>query len=117
MSYWYKVKLKIINLYFSVKNRREQVYTPQFNHISMKMPSVPLLSQRDSISSDMFCDHKSLTNCTDNVQCECTNVIKIPLGDVVELILIDEGNFPFLNYYRYILFYFYFCIFKLNFNL
>lgn len=75
-----------------VKNKKEQVYTPQFNHISMRMPSIPLLSQRDSVTKDMFCDHKSLNNCTGGNQCECTNVIEIPLGDVVELILIDEGN-------------------------
>ncbi|XP_039275445.1 laccase isoform X2 [Nilaparvata lugens] len=77
--------------FYDVQNKKERVYTPQFNRVSMHMPSEPLLSQRDDINKDMFCDHSKLNNCTSQ-SCHCTNVIKIPLGDVVELILIDEGH-------------------------
>lgn len=58
----------------------------------MKLPTFPLLSQYDSIDNKTFCDHTTLHNC-DSTFCECTNVINIPLGDVVELILIDKGMF------------------------
>lgn len=58
----------------------------------MKLPNFPLLSQRESINNNTFCDHKSLKDC--NVTfCECTNVVHIPLGDVVEIILVDKGNY------------------------
>ena len=76
----------------SVSNKKERVMTPQFNHISMKLPDFPLLSQHRNINNNTFCDHKSLKDCNTTF-CECTNVVHIPLGDVVEIILVDKGNY------------------------
>lgn len=77
---------------FVLVSTKERVYTPQFNDISMKLPSFPLLTQFNDIKQDTFCDHQPLRNC--NVTfCECTNVINIPLGNVVEIILVDKGKF------------------------
>lgn len=79
--------------------RTEQVRTPQINHLSFKFPSFPLLSQRDQIDESMFCANQTTDSCN-NGYCECTNVVKVPLHAVVELIIIDEGvaydaNHPF----------------------
>nr|CAD7404504.1 unnamed protein product [Timema cristinae] len=77
----------------------EKVSTPQLNFISMKLPPFPLLSQPGDIAPDMMCDSSTAKNCTRDY-CECTHVLSVPLGDVVELIIIDKGvrydaNHPF----------------------
>nr|XP_022908342.1 laccase-4-like [Onthophagus taurus]XP_022908343.1 laccase-4-like [Onthophagus taurus] len=82
-----------------VTNNLNKVLTPQLNHITMKMPSTPLLQNRHRFKPDMFCNETTVKKC-DKDFCECTHVIKIPLGNVVELILIDKGfaydaNHPF----------------------
>uniref|UniRef100_A0A1B6BZ72 Laccase n=2 Tax=Clastoptera arizonana TaxID=38151 RepID=A0A1B6BZ72_9HEMI len=84
--------------FWEVPNK-ERVLTPQFNYISMKLPDFPLLSQFQNINNKTLCDFKTHKNCTESF-CECTNIINIALGDVVELILIDKGvsynaNHPF----------------------
>lgn len=76
-----------------------QVFTPQLNHISMQLPSFPLLSQRDSITPDQFCNSSTVENCKTQF-CKCTHVLQVKLGSVVELVLVDEGvtydaNHPF----------------------
>lgn len=75
---------------FSVK-RKQQVYTPQLNHISMKPSSFPLLSQRDSIDPNTFCNETSVKDCEKDF-CSCTHVLQVKLKSVVEVILVDEGN-------------------------
>ena len=77
--------------YFSVKRNR-RVYTPQLNHISMKPSPFPLLSQRDLIDRNTFCNETSVKNCKEDF-CSCTHVLQVKLKSVVEVILIDEGNF------------------------
>ncbi|KAJ8968028.1 hypothetical protein NQ317_001389 [Molorchus minor] len=66
--------------------------TPQFNHISMKMPSFPLLPQRAEIPDGMFCNRETMAdeNCEDSY-CECTHGIEVPLNAVVEMVFVDEG--------------------------
>ncbi|KAL5234168.1 hypothetical protein ACI65C_001578 [Semiaphis heraclei] len=81
-----------------VTHRSERVYTPQINKMSFKLPSFPLLSQRNMIEPWMSCDHIK-KDCS-NEFCECTNIIRVPLGSIVELFLIDKGvtynaNHPF----------------------
>ncbi|KAL1465394.1 hypothetical protein WDU94_004972 [Cyamophila willieti] len=89
--------------FHEVKNSRDnhtqQVRTPQLNHLSFRFPTFPLLSQRDQIDESMFCSNLSHKGCSEEY-CECTNVVKVPLHSVVELIIIDEGvaydaNHPF----------------------
>ncbi|XP_017757142.1 PREDICTED: laccase-4-like isoform X2 [Eufriesea mexicana] len=81
-----------------VKNTK-RVLTPQLNHISMKLPSIPLLSQRDFIDSNQFCNASTVQGCVEDY-CACTHVLRVKLGSVVEIILVDEGfaydaNHPF----------------------
>lgn len=81
-----------------VKNTK-QVLTPQLNHISMKLPPMPLLSQRDFIDSDQFCNSSTVQGCVQDY-CACTHVLRVNLDSVVEIILVDEGfaydaNHPF----------------------
>lgn len=78
--------------YFDITNPLQVVLTPQLNHISNKMPSFPLLSQRDEIPDDMFCNNDTLKekNCTADY-CSCPHGIQVPIGAVVEIVFLDEG--------------------------
>lgn len=65
----------------------------------MKLPSFPLLSQRELIKEDQFCNSSTVENCK-NVFCSCTHVLQVKLNSVVEVIMVDEGftfdaNHPF----------------------
>lgn len=88
------------NLYdFHQVKKGHKVYTPQLNHITMKPSSIPLLSQRDSIDTNTFCNESTVKNC-DKDFCACTHVLQVKLRSVVEVVLIDEGavydaNHPF----------------------
>ncbi|KAJ8956580.1 hypothetical protein NQ314_006707 [Rhamnusium bicolor] len=78
--------------FFNMSDINLRLLTPQFNHISMEMPSFPLLPQREEITSDIFCNQDTMSdkNCEENY-CECPHGIKVPLNSVVELIMVDEG--------------------------
>uniref|UniRef100_A0A1A9W9Z6 Uncharacterized protein n=1 Tax=Glossina brevipalpis TaxID=37001 RepID=A0A1A9W9Z6_9MUSC len=80
-----------------------RLFTPQLNHISWKFPASPLFSSRDSIDDTNFCNETSLQNqgidCHQQF-CQCQHVLQVPLGSIVELIIVDEGftydaNHPF----------------------
>ncbi|KAL6260451.1 hypothetical protein P5V15_007976 [Pogonomyrmex californicus] len=86
------------NLY-GFQQAKHKVFTPQLNHISMKLPPFPLLPERDLIKPDQFCNASTVKGC-ENDYCACTHVLQVKLNSVVELILIDEGvpydaNHPF----------------------
>ncbi|XP_076258209.1 uncharacterized protein LOC143195157 [Rhynchophorus ferrugineus] len=78
--------------FYNVKPVTNQLQTPQLNHISMEMPSFPLLPQRDQVPEDMFCNNETVkeNDCVNNY-CECHHGYEIPLNAVVELVIIDEG--------------------------
>ncbi|KAJ1521928.1 hypothetical protein ONE63_002262 [Megalurothrips usitatus] len=81
-----------------------RVFTPQLNHISLSLPGFPLLSGRDRLDkSHALCNETSLRqqgrDCTQEY-CECTHVVRVPLGGVLEIVLVDQGvrydaNHPF----------------------
>ncbi|XP_008204291.1 L-ascorbate oxidase [Nasonia vitripennis] len=78
---------------------RQKVGTPQLNHISMKMPSFPLMSQTELIDSSAFCNASTVEGCETDY-CTCPHVLQVKLNSVVELVLVDEGlpydaNHPF----------------------
>uniref|UniRef100_A0A182VY04 Uncharacterized protein n=1 Tax=Anopheles minimus TaxID=112268 RepID=A0A182VY04_9DIPT len=84
-----------------VINNTNRLYTPQLNHISMRMPSVPFLPGKDLLDESQFCNETSMRerNCREEF-CECSHVIQIPLHATVEMVMIDEGytfdaNHPF----------------------
>ncbi|XP_046680742.1 laccase-1-like isoform X2 [Homalodisca vitripennis] len=70
-----------------------QPLTPQFNHVSFKMPHSPLLSQYSDVDPSIFCENHNLTDCNTTF-CECLYVMEVPTNSNVELILIDIGE-PF----------------------
>lgn len=78
-------------MYFSV-NKSMRTHTPQVNHVSLKFPKVPILSQPCDVDPEAFCGNLQNTDCSEEY-CECTVVYKVALGAVVELILIDLGKF------------------------
>ncbi|XP_041972453.1 laccase-4-like [Aricia agestis] len=92
--------------YYQVPEKGNRLYTPQLNHISMKMPSSPLLVSRPS--ADNFCNASSIDEECKEGYCECSHVLSVRKNAVVEVIILDEGvtfdaNHPFHlhgNYFR-----------------
>ncbi|KAH1012700.1 iron transport multicopper oxidase fetC isoform X1 [Dendroctonus ponderosae] len=87
--------------FYNVSPSMNQLLTPQINHISMEMPSFPLLPQREDIAANSFCNENTVDkeNCT-REYCECPHAYELKLDSVVELVIIDEGfafdaNHPF----------------------
>lgn len=62
------------------------------DEISYVNPPSPPLSQIDDIPPEMFCngDNKP-ENCGRN--CMCVHKVDIPMNAVVEVVLVDEGEF------------------------
>ncbi|XP_037958323.1 uncharacterized protein LOC119687869 [Teleopsis dalmanni] len=80
-----------------------RVFTPQLNHISLKFPSVALLSERYNLDDSIFCNESSLAqqniDCREEF-CKCHHMLQVPLKSIVEIIIVDEGftydaNHPF----------------------
>lgn len=83
---------------FTVPKKDNRLYTPQLNHISMKMPSSPLLIDRPSPAN--FCNASSINETCKEGYCECPHVLSVRKNAVVEIIIVDEGitfdaNHPF----------------------
>ncbi|XP_014666370.1 PREDICTED: L-ascorbate oxidase-like [Priapulus caudatus] len=84
----------------------KHLYTPQVNHISAILPPSPPLTQYYDVPQNLICNETTRRNC-DKEYCECVYMYKIPLGNVVEMVLIDEGvtfdaSHPFhLHGYRF----------------
>ncbi|GFO06483.1 multicopper oxidase [Plakobranchus ocellatus] len=76
---------------FPIGNKNLQ--TPQINNITNMFPPSPALTQLDRISKDMFCNNETLRDrdCAEDL-CECVHFYHVNLGDVVELILVDQGH-------------------------
>lgn len=63
-----------------------------FNNISLTLPHFSLLSQPEEIDENIFCDVKNKKNkpCIENSEvCRCVHRIKVEIGSIVELLLID----------------------------
>ncbi len=69
----------------------QRFFTPQVNHISLRMPSSPPLSQHHALSVDSLCNQSTVANCEEK-ECACAYTLQVPLGSLVEVILIDEGR-------------------------
>ncbi|XP_061163506.1 uncharacterized protein LOC133172595 isoform X2 [Saccostrea echinata] len=69
------------------------MFSPQINRISYSAPPSPPLTQYTKDLEDIFCDGTSFKdkNCKKEF-CECTHRVKIKLGEVVEMVLVDEGK-------------------------
>lgn len=69
-----------------------QTTAPHINHIVLHGAPFPLLSQRDQVTSDMFCNRNTIDPKCANEFCACPHVEAIKLGDMVEMIMVDEGQ-------------------------
>jgi len=66
---------------------------PNFNNLSMVLPSAPLLLQQPE--DVIVCDagnvpHKCRSSFT---SCECTHIVDLPLGSATELVVFDTGSY------------------------
>jgi hypothetical protein len=78
--------------FLTVPSKLQRLLTPQLNHISLRLPPFPLLSQHSDLGTKYpFCNETTISGC-ENKYCECTHVIEVPLGTVLELIIIDKGK-------------------------
>lgn len=70
----------------------KHVYMPQINHVSLKLPPSPPLSQYADLNEDIFCNHETVMpkNCSEEY-CECVFRLHVNVSDVVEIVIIDEG--------------------------
>ncbi|XP_055385677.1 uncharacterized protein LOC129614808 [Condylostylus longicornis] len=82
---------------------KNNLFTPQLNHISLKMPSLTLMPDRNKLNDSMFCNETTFSekgiDCRQEF-CECYHVLQVTLNATVEIILVDEGiaydaNHPF----------------------
>lgn len=67
------------------------LFTPQINRITFMSPPSPALSQYHR-ASQYFCDEKDFQVDCKSQLCECTHRLKVRVGEVVELVMIDEGK-------------------------
>lgn len=66
------------------------------DEISYLSPPAPLTSQFHEINPEQFCNGDNRpANCGPN--CMCTHKIDIPLNAIVEIVLVDEGEFSFIK--------------------
>ncbi|XP_014238681.2 laccase-like [Trichogramma pretiosum] len=88
------------NLYgFNQVASNMRIGSLQFNNINLKLQSFPLLSQRNEIRADTFCNSTNLParDCT-KTQCACTHVLQVGLNQVVEVVFVDEGRYGVINH-------------------
>nr|QHF16626.1 laccase 2 protein [Cepaea nemoralis] len=82
-------------LYYSTRDfllGNKQVQTTQMNGITNLFPPAPPLSQLQDIPEDMFCNDETVKKNCSLEFCECIHFYKVDLGDVVELMMIDQGH-------------------------
>ncbi|XP_039257030.2 uncharacterized protein LOC120333742 [Styela clava] len=77
---------------------------PKLNNISFVVPKYPMLTQSNNIDNDDLCfpEASDWTQsrsqfCGDEEFCSCTHVIDVGIGNLVELVIYDEGGFPFVD--------------------
>lgn len=84
------------NMYgFEQVGDNQKLYSPQLNHISMRLPHFPLMPARHMIDNDTFCNSYTMAregrNCKTEF-CQCPHVLEVPMNATVELVIIDEGK-------------------------
>ena len=65
--------------------------TPRMNKITNMMPPVPILTQWREIPLDMFCNAEK-RKCPPEEFCKCIHLVHIPLGCVVEIVMVDSSK-------------------------
>lgn len=71
---------------------RKRSSTPQVNNLSLRLPAKPLLLDQGPIRRDnCSADGVTRKHCVGDY-CECLHTHRVNVGDIVELILINEGQ-------------------------
>lgn len=67
---------------------------PQFNKMTFEIPSIPLLTQKEEITSDMYCtpEDDSAKDCSGDY-CVCPIIYTLPINSLVEVVIVDESKF------------------------
>lgn len=69
-----------------------RLYMPQINHITLRLPAAPPLSQPTDVNPSMYCNSTAMNDCNDEF-CYCTHMLNVKRGSLVEVILVDEGMY------------------------
>ncbi|OXU19433.1 hypothetical protein TSAR_003623 [Trichomalopsis sarcophagae] len=84
------------NLYgYNQVSADHRIGSLQLNHITLKLPTFPLLTQWDMLKPNSLCNASHVPgklNCTAE-HCACTHVINLKLNSVVEIVFLDQGAF------------------------
>ncbi|KAK3752522.1 hypothetical protein RRG08_032812 [Elysia crispata] len=92
---FYKVDSYIVNhpeyypLYVVDSTKRS--YPTQINRISSRLPASPPLSQYDDVPESEYCNEFTVQKNCAKQWCSCVHKVDVALGDLVELIFVDEG--------------------------
>ncbi|KAK0060978.1 laccase-1 [Biomphalaria pfeifferi] len=84
--------LRSHNIPYYPFNSSVKFYSPQINWISSQMPPSPPLSQFDDVPEELFCNAEKVKKQCTKEWCACVHKYDLNLGDLVELIILDEGK-------------------------
>lgn len=63
------------------------------NRLSLMLPSYPPLTQPWDIRESHFCNQDHVpAHCVNTSICPCLHRIKVALGDIVDLVVVDESE-------------------------
>lgn len=83
------ILMNFFQLTVKKQNRQETV---QLNHLSLKLPSFPLLSQPELIKPGTLCNSSTISSSCEKKYCDCTHVLEVKHNSVIELVFISDGN-------------------------
>ncbi|PVD18894.1 hypothetical protein C0Q70_21452 [Pomacea canaliculata] len=84
------------DLYPATRGSYPKIASPQVNNITNKLGPVPLLPQRREMPESQLCNSSALgDNCIGD-WCECTHILRVHVGDVVEMVITSSN--PNLGY-------------------
>ncbi|XP_012268620.2 laccase-4-like [Athalia rosae] len=65
---------------------------PQINYVSFEFPPIPLLTQSEQITDDIYCSetNSSSRDCVGEY-CTCPFIYMVGLNSLVEVVIVDEG--------------------------
>ncbi|PSN51485.1 hypothetical protein C0J52_00762 [Blattella germanica] len=72
-----------------------KLLSSMINNISFSVPPSPVITQREDIPNDNFCPkgHQGVPTCPGGEShCKCIQLIKVPLGAVVQFVLLDKED-------------------------
>ncbi|XP_059140381.1 uncharacterized protein LOC131928383 [Physella acuta] len=84
--------LRAHHLQFYPFNASSKFYSPQINFITSEMPQSPPLTQFDDVPQSEYCNAETVQKQCTKEWCACVHMYQVALGDLVELVIVDEGK-------------------------